>query len=292
MPIQYEQKIFPHLIPPPPETDEDLIEWAKDISYALDDLNRQIVDKLNLHIAGTHAHPAAWRFMRVPRPSFKYSATDKVVVPATAAKPVYFLIGGQIFEIATDLICDLDGTGPGGLDTGAKAANTIYYLYGVNNAGVAALVASVTSPATGPTGYSSWTYLGAFHTLSGSSNIPPFTSSSGKYVTVGPSAQSHSGDTNWNPETYLQPITIKSSFGFLYISGAGGAGDQGQISPVTPGVSGLPTYVILQVNSIENDVFVEVPVMTPGTLYLKTTDSVNTVGYWQYGWVEDPTEYP
>jgi hypothetical protein len=56
------------------------------------------------------------------------------------------------------------GAVDGGLDTGTEAISTWYYLYLVPKSTDASLLAirgSVTGPATGPTGYTNWAYVGA-----------------------------------------------------------------------------------------------------------------------------------
>jgi len=70
--------------------------------------------------------------------------------------------GGQQFILEADLICDVTVSGIGGLDTGAIASNSLYYVYGINNNGVLALVASLS--ALLPTGFSAYRKVGAFHT--------------------------------------------------------------------------------------------------------------------------------
>lgn len=58
-----------------------------------------------------------------------------------------------------------------GLDTGAEAANTWYYLYLIpksGNNGMLSVRASVTPPPVGLTGYSNWKYIGSFYNDAGS----------------------------------------------------------------------------------------------------------------------------
>jgi len=75
-----------------------------------------------------------------------------------------------------------NGTGDGGLDTGSEASSTWYYLYAVVKPdGSITLKASVTWPGgAGPTGFSTWKYLGAFRNDS-SSNIVTFIQNSSKF---------------------------------------------------------------------------------------------------------------
>jgi hypothetical protein len=69
-----------------------------------------------------------------------------------------------------------NGIGDLGLDTGAEASSTWYYMYAVPKNGdddQLSIRASVRPPTLGPTGYSNWKHLGAFRN-DGSSNIIKF----------------------------------------------------------------------------------------------------------------------
>jgi hypothetical protein len=60
-------------------------------------------------------------------------------------------------------------SGEGGLDTGAIAADTDYYVYGIlNGSGGLDVVASLATEDVGPTGFTSWRLIGAFFTDGGS----------------------------------------------------------------------------------------------------------------------------
>jgi len=63
------------------------------------------------------------------------------------------------------------GAVDGGLDTGVEGPSTWYYLYLVPSTGSNAVLAvrgSVTDPRTGPTGYTTWKYIGAVRNDAGS----------------------------------------------------------------------------------------------------------------------------
>lgn len=171
MPIQPENKIFPVIVPPSPGDLDSLVRWASDLTKAFNDLSSQMIQKFNLHLDQTNAHPKSWAVWRLTRPEFAYSATDKIVVSASPTQLRYFSIAGTLLEISSDIFCDIDGTGPGGLDEGTKQPTTTYYVYGINNGGVAAIISSDNAPSTGPVGYEEWTYLGSF-TTDGSSHVP------------------------------------------------------------------------------------------------------------------------
>lgn len=67
---------------------------------------------------------------------------------------------------------DPSGLGLGGLDAGAEANDTWYYLYLVPNGTSWAVVGSVNPPATGPTGYSIYRYVGAVRNDAGGDLLP------------------------------------------------------------------------------------------------------------------------
>lgn len=61
------------------------------------------------------------------------------------------LINGVKSVSTTALACDLALSGIGGLDTGSIAANTVYYIYAIDDSGSVALIASTSS--SNPSGY-------------------------------------------------------------------------------------------------------------------------------------------
>lgn len=105
MAIQPENKIFPHVVPQSPDSEDELLDWAKSESSSLEELTRQVVDKFNSHIDQTHAHPKSWEVLKIPRPSFKSKASDtsQLIVPASVAIPARFFIGDKLYEIYSDL---------------------------------------------------------------------------------------------------------------------------------------------------------------------------------------------
>ena len=62
-------------------------------------------------------------------------------------------VGGRGLSPQSNLICDTAVSGIGGLDTGAIAANTLYYIYAVISGSNYGLVISVSPPSVGPTGF-------------------------------------------------------------------------------------------------------------------------------------------
>lgn len=292
MPIQLEKKIFPQTVVPPPAKEEELFQWAHNISRAYEELVRQVTDKYNGHIDQTHPHPKGWPYLRVQRPGFKYSASDKVVVEASATKPAYFKIGDELLEATSDLTLDIDLSGPGGLRVGlTKAANTAYYLYAVNNSGAVALIADTVAPSTGLTGYTDWTYLGAFATDQGAATITPFISSRGFYYADNEiEVESHTGGTSQNAETFQSlPVTAKQAAVFLITNGANANSIGRAMGSNTSNNNGVLQYNIAATSGNATNGLVSI--FTDQTIYLQVAAAGNTVECYLMGWIEDPSEY-
>lgn len=108
-------------------------------------------------------------------PLIAYSKVSEISIqaPLGASTDLELVLSDDAFYTATSpLTVDLTVSGRGGLDTGAEAASTWYYIYAVPSlaAGQFVGVASVTRPgAGGPTGFTTaWRYLGAICNDSGS----------------------------------------------------------------------------------------------------------------------------
>lgn len=105
-------------------------------------------------------------------PILQYNSASVVdVTNKLGASPELFVTlndGVKRRNIGT-LTVDLTVSGRGGLDTGSEAISTWYYLYLVPNVAGTGLsaVASVIGPATGPTGFSVWKYIGFIRNDSG-----------------------------------------------------------------------------------------------------------------------------
>ncbi len=122
------------------------------------------------------------------RPRMSYNAVGKIDVMAVSN------MGNEVRQTLSDgkqrtfggtLTFDFaNGVAENGLDTGSEASSTWYYLYLVpksSNDTQLVLRASVTNPATGPTGYTIWKYIGAFRN-DGSSNIIKFSQIGSKTI--------------------------------------------------------------------------------------------------------------
>jgi hypothetical protein len=99
----------------------------------------------------------------------------QVVIPASVQKPAKVAIDGKIFINTSDITCDLTQGGRNGLDVGNLQAGHFLYLYAIPGTSGTTFdsVASTNSPLSGPTGFSSWSYLGAF-SIDNNKTVVPF----------------------------------------------------------------------------------------------------------------------
>lgn len=110
-------------------------------------------------------------------PTPAVASTTTVTLAATnAGQPTTVTIGGQGFALSSTLTLNAATTGANGLDSGALAASSAYYLYAIRNTSTfaVALIGSTVGPATGPTmpsGYGAAYKLVGFFNTNTSSNI-------------------------------------------------------------------------------------------------------------------------
>jgi hypothetical protein len=312
--IQPENKIFPHIQPPlPRETGnirddvKELFRWIGDQQKGFEDLIRQIVDKYNLHVDGTHAHPKAWQKWKVPRQKYYVrSAPGTVItVPASTTVPALFVVDGELFEIYSDLTCDLATGGAGGLDTHpgtAIAINTPYYLYGIRNSDTVALIASANSPTTasadgtgnGPEGYEKWTYVGSAATRTAAANFREFEANNG-FVMHGADIERQSENTTAG--AYVAkvfpsiPLTANKVYMGLWAAPTAGVG-AGDTTYIGGNGSNYTFLTRVQVNGTTMFDYGWVEIETAQTVYVYTTNTRTTAWLLLVGWMEDPTEYP
>jgi len=126
-------------------------------------------------------------------------AIDSVTVISLPSSVI--TVGGQQFENESNLTMNTAVSGAGGLDTGAIAANTVYFVHAVNNSGAMALVSSLSE--TSPTGFTGFKKIGRFIT-NGSSEI----TSLATYI--------KEGITNWStytPWDFSPTATTAPTFG-------------------------------------------------------------------------------
>lgn len=294
MPIQIDEKVFPHLTPPSPVREEELLPWAKEISRALDELNRQVVDKYNLHTINPEAHPKAWKSLKVDRPALISVSGDTSLLrcQASVTEMPRFIIDGQIYETSVSLDMDLDVAGPGGLRIGlTKAAATIYYIYAVLNNGALALLGDTVAPTTGPTGYSVWSYLGSVSTLAGSAAFPAFNISNGFTQHSAPiSSDQTETSATYQSKTIAIPAHATHVYGMLFISAVTAGTVLGNVSASNSGGSFLhsETNALATTRSFVTGF---VPIETAQRIYMKVEAGTGTVSFRVIGWLEDPSRF-
>lgn len=237
------------------------------------------------------------RFAISHRPGFENDGSDntQVTVPASSTSPAVVIIGSSLYKNVTDTSADLDTSGRNGLDEGTKAANTPYYLYAIAavNGENFDLLISDNPPTTGPTGYTSYSYLGSFCTIAGAATIAEFTSENGFMLFSDEvETETHTGDTNWTSTTFASmPTTIKKAYLRLFLDPAGsdGANDTVAVSPI----SGGSDILVKRGTTNDRDVYDYgwCPVLTAQTLYLRTSDADNTCDVRVFGWQENPLEW-
>lgn len=304
--LDKEKKIIPHLITQTPTTKDDLLPWAQDMSTAINTLNRLIVDQFNAHTVNPYAHYSSWKPSRSNRnPFFNTSnAGTSITFSASTKKPIILITGEtrqvtqpkgyQAITTTSNITCNLANTGINGIDTGAIAANKVYYFYAVVNGAEVGIIASLNDPSTGPTGYNygEWMYQGAASTYSGAANFPMFSSSVGVCIYAHPiKTQNHTGTTTHTAYTFAGlPLTAK--FGYFSINVTGVLNATGSLS----GSSTSAQYTLFQnipVAASKNYCGPSmIPLIEAQKIYAKLSNAGVSMDIDFLGWQEDTTESP
>ncbi len=304
--LDKEKRIIPHLVDKTPTNKDELLDWAKDVSTSLNTLNRLIVDQFNGHIVNPYAHSSSWKASRTNRNYF-YNATNastSIIFPATTKNPLILTTGEtrqvtqpngyKAYSTTSNVTCNLANTGINGIDTGAIAANKVYYFYAVVNGEEVGIIASLNDPLTGPTGYNygEWLYQGAASTNSGAAKFPMVMSSRGRLIYGNDISNiSHTGTTTHTGFTFVDlPTTAKFGFFRLNITGT----VAGTTAAVTGSSNSGDTTAVqtLQVSGIANRLgpFL-IPLIEPQKIYVKNSATTVTAAVFLQGWLEDPTEF-
>lgn len=224
------------------------------------------------------------------KPAFQANSADTSQILINAGS---VLINGVVYTNSSNATVDLDTSGRSGLDTGTKAADTVYYVYAIPPTSGSTFdgIVSTTAPTgAGPTGFTStWSYLGSFRTV-GSSAVPFFRYSNGQFVSsVGLQDNSTTG-TSAQTKTYTVSAISKSAYGLFYVTGTS-LTDYVRLNPISAltVASGIFARVYSSGNFCSN--WITIPWDTVGTLYMLTENAVNTVGFRIFGWNEDPSLY-
>lgn len=231
--------------------------------------------------------------MSLPRPTFRSNSSDssQVVIPASAAKPAVVRIATTFYTNTADVTLDLDTGGVGGLDTGAKAANTAYYVYAVLPAAGSTFrgVISAAGPATGPTGFTTnWTYLGSFRTVAASA-VPHFTYCNGHFassITVSDFTATSSVITS---KTFIGSAIASSVKYRVRWSTVNATGDDCLAGPASADLQTVSNASTAA--NVTQFIYVDVPVLAANTTFVQTTSSSDDVEFITTGWKEDPMSW-
>jgi len=99
-------------------------------------------------------------------PDLVIASTTTITMATTyLGKQTRISVGGQQYLYSSLITINFATTGINGLDTGAIAANSLYYIYSVQTSNTPGLVASLASPTTGPTGFTAWKEVARVRTL-------------------------------------------------------------------------------------------------------------------------------
>lgn len=103
------------------------------------------------------------------------STTTITMATSYLGRSTRITVGGQQYLYSSVITLNFATTGINGLDTGAIAANSLYYIYAITASGVPGLIASLAAPGTGPTGFTSWKEVGRCRTLSSAATLAQIT---------------------------------------------------------------------------------------------------------------------
>ncbi len=231
--------------------------------------------------------------IRIHRPGYRSVSTTTIAINGTATNPIVFKFGSDLVTSEKNLYCNISQNGVGGLRDGLTAsASSIYYLYGVRDGSGIGLVADTKDPNTGPSGYTDWTYIGAFAT-NASSNVVKFISSRGFFRSAENMFESAAINTLQPSATKATvspcPTTIQFHYGYVIADG----GTQDAWSNVFPTdvASGTGIEARIQTNNATNEQEGVIPALSGTDVYLAVSNSSNTSKFVSLGWIEDPMEY-
>jgi hypothetical protein len=229
------------------------------------------------------------------RPGYKSITADssQLIVTASSSKPAVVKIDGKIYANVSDKTLDLDTAGRNGLDTGTKAASTVYYLYAIppTSGFTFDVVCSVNDPDTGPSGFSAYSYLGGFITGT-SSAIIEFVASDGLVML----SINITADVNFNSstptlKTFLIPVTAICLYARSTWAAVNAITDTLTCGASTTSGQGRHRATSTTVNN-NGFAYWWCPILTPqqisGDVTTSTTDSINVK---VMGWQEKILEY-
>jgi len=109
-------------------------------------------------------------------PDLVIASTTTITMATTyLGKQTRISVGGQQYLYSSVITINFATTGINGLDTGAIAANSLYYIYSVQTSNTPGLVASLAAPTTGPTGFTAWKEVGRCRTAQSAATLAAIT---------------------------------------------------------------------------------------------------------------------
>lgn len=228
------------------------------------------------------------------KPGFKYQSSKSVVISASETAPAYFILGSETVKKTTNLECNLLINGTGGLDTGSLSASMVYYLYAVISDDDVKLMASLTDPDSGLSGFT-WTYLGGFGT-DASSNVLPFQSNMGRLVFGGYSGAAYETIiTNGSPltaHTFKCPVTAITVTAIGTWTTIGTAGHDAYYTSLSSG----PEWIFASAPSTTANLNdrsgpIEFTLIESNTAYFRLTANTSELDLELSGWYEPVDAY-
>lgn len=206
------------------------------------------------------------------------NSTEITLVSGTVS-PSTFVINGNTYSVTANLTCNLANSGAGGLDTGTIAANTFYYIYGIESSGLK-LIASLAVPSAGvgPANFTDhWQYVAACFV--GTGTVFAQSQWVDKYAKYNKQFEeiSHTGDDTLTEKAVKFPATAKMGTGLfqsaVYSYSAISGDNVGDVHFLTVAANGGVGYPII-------------PLLAYNKVYIKN-GAANTVAYFNPdGWIE------
>lgn len=174
------------------------------------------------------------------------STANKIKIAGSASIPACVIIDGKMYASTSDVEADITVVGSGGIDTGAIAANTLYYVFAIPGSGRAVALTFSTSP-TSPSGFSSYTRIGTFTTTPSATIAITNLNNQSADVIVWQEQASPSNPSSGSQKMYVnsttKKLTMRKSDGSESSVGSG----SGSINYITngdaeSGVSGWAAY--------------------------------------------------
>lgn len=232
-------------------------------------------------------------FHRFSKPSYQSTLTDntKVEIKAAATYPAIVHIGDQIYIREADFYLDINDSGRNGIDAGGVAASTLYYLYAIAPNSTSEIqntafdvVASKSDPATGPYGFSDWSYLGAFF-VNSSSQLDKFISSGGHYGTTASLGSVTHNTTSDTAKTITIPTYAEFAMIRSEMTTIGAAGRNGQVRSISGGAAIAKAVAVTTTESEQSVTWI--PIIESKTIYLDVSNADSTLTVIPFGWYEN-----